>query len=180
MDGIEPIRFLVILASTGCATEADAPITLSQLAPAYYLFKDFGAEVVLTTLAGEPPAFLDLKGKTSQDPAIHRFLQDRTARDELADTLFFEQIAVEDFDAAFCIGISGRIWDASQAGPPTFIASFLQRGKPVVIIPGRALDLTPLGAGNGLLIIGDAGDTPLVAAHALLRIVGERHGDARF
>jgi putative intracellular protease/amidase len=174
MEGTEPIRFLVILAAADGTGEADCLITLDHLAPAYYIFKDSGAEVVLATLTGEYPRFSDLRHASSGNRDVQRFLDDRIARDELADTLVLEQIAIEDFDAAFCLGISGSIWNDDAKGPTAFLASLLSQGKPIAITPGISLDLKPNGAGDGLVIVGNTHDASLMAAHALLKIVVER------
>jgi hypothetical protein len=174
MEGTEPIRFLVILAAADGIEDADHLITLHHLAPAYYLFKDRGAEVVLATLTGEYPRFPDLRYAAPGNRDVQRFLDDRIARDELADTLGLKQIAIEDFDAAFCLGISGSIWNDDDRAPSAFLVSLLSQGKPVAIFPGSSLDLKPNGAGDGLIIFGNAHDAPLMAAHALLKIVAER------
>ena len=95
------------------------------------------------------------------------------ARDALNDTLSFVQIDVLDFAAAFCVGAPNAIWrDADPCSSASIIASFLQHGKPVAVTPG-IFDLGPLGAGNGLLIIGESSDAPTLAAKALLAMLVE-------
>ncbi len=169
MDGQIPIRFLIILAADGDNSE----VRIARLAPAYYLFKDAPAEVVLATPSG---GFPDLTGELRQsvhkEPAAARFVTDRAARDDLADTLRLDQIVTEDFDAAFCIGLSGALWSAK--GVAATIRAFLMSGKPVAVIPGRHMDITPEGAAAGLLILGNSEASPLLSAHALLKVVLER------
>jgi hypothetical protein len=172
MDVQIPIRFLIILATDGDNSE----VRIARLAPAYYLFKDAPAEVVLATPSG---GFADLTSELRQtvhqsvhkEPTVGRFLTDRAARDDLADTLRLDQIVTEDFDAAFCIGLSGPLWSAE--GVAATIRAFLTSGKPVAVIPGRRLDITPEGAAAGLLILGDCEASPLLSAHALLKVVLE-------
>ncbi len=169
MDGPIPIRLLIVLATDGDTGE----IRIVRIAPAYYLFRDAGAEVVLATPSG---GFADLSGELRQtahpEPSAQRFLTDRTARDDLADTLRLDQIVTDDFDAAFCIGLSGSLWSAD--GVAATIRAFLTSGKPVAVIPGRHLDVSPEGAAAGLLILGDSETSPLLSAHALLKVVLER------
>lgn len=171
MEGIQPTRFLLILATDDTHAAEDAKITLGHLAPVYYLFKDMGADVVLTTLTGEYPEFSRAKDKSSQEQSVRRFIEDRMARDELADTLSLHQIAVEDFHAVFCLGIAKVLWDHKNHRPTTFLASFLRSGKPVAIYPGHRLEIADDSLENRLLIVDETCDTPLATAHALLDIV---------
>lgn len=171
MDGQLPIRFLIVLATDG----ANSEVRIISIAPAYYLFKDAPAEVVLASPSGGFPDLTnELRQTTHQEPSTRRFLADRAARDDLADTLRLDQIVVEDFDAALCIGFSGALWSADNNGVADTLSAFLRSGKPVAVIPGRYLDIAPEGAAAGLLILGDNDASPLLAAHALLEVVRER------
>ncbi|MDR6669555.1 transporter [Rhizobium sp. 1399] len=168
MDVQIPIRFLIILAADGDNSE----VRIARLAPAYYLFRDAPAEIVLATPSGGfPDLTSELRQSVHKEPTVGRFLTDRAARDDLADTLRLDQIVTEDFDAAFCIGLSGPLWSAE--GVAATIRAFLTSGKPVAVIPGRRLDITPEGAAAGLLILGDCEASPLLSAHALLKVVLE-------
>ncbi|WP_234835884.1 transporter [Sinorhizobium meliloti] len=174
MDG--PIRFLIIIAvedSDGISTNG---VWIQQIAPPYYLFKEVPAEVALATPSGGFQALLGQTrhGPSNREPFVQRFLSDREARDDLADTLSLEQIVADDFDAAFCIGFSGSVWGTHSRGPGPLIKTFLEDGKPVAIIPGQQLDIAPEAAGPGLLIIGDSDQSPVLAAHALVKVATER------
>jgi len=174
MDG--PIRFLIIIAvedSDGISNIGDR---IPQITPPYYLFKELPAEVALATPLGGFPALLGRTRHASSnpDPFVQRFLSDREARDDLADTLSLEQIIADDFDAAFCVGFSGSVWETHSRGPGPLIKTFLEDGKPVAIIPGQQLEIGPEAAGPGLLIIGDSDQSPVLAAHALVKVVIER------
>jgi hypothetical protein len=165
-------RFLILIA----AQESDATaeeIRLACLAAAYYIFRDQGAEVVLASPEGGAPAIAMSARDGPDDELVRRFKSDRNARDDLADTLSLDQIAVEDFDAAFCIGFSGQIWDDESLGPAHLVQSFLRFGKPVGLVPGRHVDLAPEGAGSGLLVIGDSENAPLLTAQALLSLIDQ-------
>ncbi|WP_085026727.1 transporter [Ensifer aridi] len=176
MDDHAPIRFLVILASEDSDGIFDSGVRLPQVAPPYYLFKEVPAEVALATPLGGFPALLGQTrhGSSNQEPFVHRFLSDREARDDLADTLSLDQIVADDFDAAFCIGFSGSVGEADNLGIGSLINTFLKGGKPVAIVSGQLLDIPSDGAEAGLLIIGASDESPLLAAHALVTVVIER------
>jgi putative intracellular protease/amidase len=143
-------------------------LRLGLLAPAYYLFRDLPADVVLASpLGGSPMA--TAAGQETEGQDVQRFLNDRMAREELADTLMVDQVVIDDFDAAYCLGLVGAIW--KQTGAELVVSQFLEAGKPVVMIPGAGIDVSPRGAANGLLIIGDSEASPLLAARALIELL---------
>jgi putative intracellular protease/amidase len=174
MEGSQPIRFLVILATDEEGGICDGAVRLDRIAPAYYLFKDEGAEVVLATLTGGYAKLPDFRNIGPGDDNIRRFLADRVARDDIAETLSLHQIVTEDFDAALCLGFSGALWENGTQGVARILTSLLDATKPVAIIPGNAVVLRPRGAGEGLLIIGESDEAPVLIAHALLKVVKER------
>ena len=53
----------------------------------------------------------------------------------------------------------------------------LGSGKPVALVPGKHMLVTPEGAGNGLLILGDSEGSPFCAARALINVVVDMHRD---
>lgn len=178
MEGSHPIRFLIILSTAESGEILDDNVGLGRIAPAYYLFKDAGAEVVIATSGGGYPLLPDSRGP--REDHVRRFLDDRAARDDLAETLSVQQIVVDDFDAALCVGFTGRLWENAEDGVSFVLESLLDDGRLVAILPGSGVVLNPKAAGTGLLIIGDAADAPLMAAHALLKIVNERRNNAAF
>jgi len=172
-------RFLIVIVE-GEDGAGNPEVGLARIAIPYYAFKNYGAEVVMATLFGGPPLAVDgLRTAHPSDEAVLRFKGDRDAREELADTLALDQIVVEDFAAAFCVGLSGRIWSDDDQGVAALVRAFLDIGKPVALVPGRHLLVTPEGAGNGLLILGDNDDSPLCAARALINVVGDMRRDGR-
>jgi hypothetical protein len=177
MEGIQPTRFLVILAANDSDQAANSKITLSDFAPVYYLFKDFGADIVLTTLTGEYPELSDVREKALQHQAVRRFMDDRVAREELADTLSLEQIDLEDFDAIFCLGMSRHLWDFENSKPRSFLASFLDSGKPVAIFPAHLVTLRLQDDRHNRLITEGSDGSPLTTALALLEAAGRRSLD---
>ncbi|AOF94474.1 transporter [Sinorhizobium sp. RAC02] len=158
-------RFLILIVEDAEEME----VGLSWIAPAYYAFKDVGAEIAIATPLGGPPILAGARGEGGD--AVERFRADRQARDELADTLSVDQIVIEDFNGAFCFGMAGGIWSDGEYGLAPLVRAFLAAGKPVALVPGRHVLVTPEGAGNGLLILGESAQSPLRAAQALIRVV---------
>jgi putative intracellular protease/amidase len=142
-------------------------LRMERLAGAYYWFKDLRFEVVLASPAGgSPMASVEQSERTS--PEVSRFAVDANARDELADTISFGQVIVEDFGAAYCLGVTGPIW--AEPGSESLIGRFLNSGKPVAVIPGIGLDLAEHGVGSGLLIVGQ-GSGNLTTAQTLSHFI---------
>ena len=112
-----------------------------------------------------------MRGVSAND----RFTTDRRARDALADTLSTADIAPEDFEALFCVGLIDPIWEGDPASASGLVAAFLKSGKPVALLPGR-VDIEPLGTAAGLLIFGEDDKAPEQAAAALLGILGAARG----
>lgn len=173
------IRFLIMIVE-GEEGAGNPQVDLAKIATPYYAFKNIGAEVVMATLRGGPPLIADgMRSAGVADESVRRFRGDRDARDELADTLALAQIVVEDFAAAFCVGLSGRIWTDANDGVVPLVELFLKAGKPVALVPGKHLIVAPEGAGNGLLILGDNDDSTLCAARALINVVADIRRDGR-
>jgi len=173
------VRFLILIAEGGEGA-GNPEVDLARIAAPYYVFKDFGSEIVMATPSGGPPMLADgVRSADVSGDAVRRFKSDRDARDELADTLGLDQIVVEDFAAAFGIGFSGGIWRDDDNGVAALVRAFLSVGKPVALVPGKNLIVAPEGAGNGLLILGDNEDSPLCAARALINVVSDMRRDGR-
>ncbi|WP_105383064.1 type 1 glutamine amidotransferase family protein [Neorhizobium alkalisoli] len=174
-------RFLILIVEGEGEGEGGAgnpEVDLARIATPYYAFKKLGSEVVLATPLGGPPNLIEgMHSAGLSDTAVQRFRSDRIARDDLADTLGLDQIVVDDFAAAFCIGLSGKIWTDDNFGVAALVRDFLDVGKPVALVPGKHLLLAPEGAGNGLLILGDNDESPLCAARALINVVVDMRRD---
>jgi hypothetical protein len=157
------MRILMILLPDG----ADLPsghrpnLRLERCLGAYFVLRDGGAEVALASpLGGFPPMGPGREDHPDFD-LLHRFRDDRTAQDDLTDTLRLDQIWPEDFAAVLCIGAPG------QAG--ALIAAFRDAGKPVAVISGNRDD-------GGLTITADGADAPLRAARALIGALSPEGG----
>lgn len=178
MTEVSAFRFLILIVEGEDEEAGNPEVDLARIATPYYAFKDFGADVAIATSFGGPPMVLDgMRTAVTSDEAVRRFKIDRSARDELADTLGLDQIVIDDFDGAFCIGLSGRIWTDNDHGVAGLVREFLGSGKPVALVPGKHMLVTPEGAGNGLLILGDSEGSPFCAARALINVVVDMHRD---
>ncbi|MER8409468.1 transporter [Mesorhizobium sp. M1307] len=163
-----PIRIAVMLSPAS----GDGCVEFSRFLAVYYALLDAGAEMLLASVSGGYPWPTRPKrpgGEGSELAA--RFRSDRHARDDLANTLTFGQVFIEDFHGGFCVGLPGSIWSSNDDGlAGSLIGRFLQAGKPVAVLPSL-FDIQPKGAGGGLLIIGDGDWPPSRAVHALLASV---------
>jgi hypothetical protein len=173
------MRILMILVSDTANLDGAPPVLqFERFLEPYYLFVDSGADVVLASLLGGDPSMRTASGKrTDASPAMRRFQRDLAARDALADTLELSRVDLDDFDGAFCVGVSGGVWPPHVASPAeAMIGDLLAAGKPVVVVPAR-IDLEPRGTADGLLITGDRALAPMLAARALLGALTGRVSD---
>jgi hypothetical protein len=164
------MRILMILIpeNNASAAKSDPAVRLERAVGPYYVFQDADVEVVLASPGGGSPLMEFASDGKALTELMQRFRQDRMVIDEFSDTISLDQVYTEDFDAAFCIGLPGSIWQpehASTAG--ALIARLLDAGKPVAVMPS-GVDLAPKGAGGGLLIAGDGSKSPIPVAEALM------------
>jgi putative intracellular protease/amidase len=177
------MRVLLILIPESAVAEcsADPAVRLERATEAYYAFQDAGVEVVLASPDGGAPRLATASVKQESAGIAERFKHDARAIDEFSDTLGLDQIYTGDFDAAFCVGLPGSIWQPEPKNPAAaLIAKLLDAGKPVAVMPS-GVDLAPKGTAEGLLILGDGSKSPILAAQALisavrqLQIISERN-----
>lgn len=88
---------------------------LQELAARYYVFKDAGIEVTLSSPKGVQPP-LDPKSNEPdfQTDASYRFETDAEANSALANTVSLESVRLENFDATFYPGGHGPLWDLAE------------------------------------------------------------------
>ncbi len=160
-----PARIAIMLSPSVGASDVE----FEQFFAVYYTLQEAGAEVLVASETGGYPWQTHPKRRGEDaDEFATRFQADRRARDDLANTLQFGQVFVEDFHGGFCIGEPGTVWrDAERHTAGALIAQFLQAGKPVAVLPSL-FDIGPNGAGDGLLILGDSTWPPSAAVAALL------------
>ncbi|HEY4258630.1 MAG TPA: type 1 glutamine amidotransferase domain-containing protein, partial [Schlesneria sp.] len=85
---------------------------LEEFAAPYFVFRDAGVELTLASpKGGQPP--IDPKSDLPEDqtPAMTRFKQDESAKQELARTARLADMKSEDFDTIFYVGGHGPLWD---------------------------------------------------------------------
>ena len=109
---------------------------LEELAAPYYVFKDSGVEITLTSpRGGRPP--LDPK---SNEPGFRteltrRFEKDAAAEAQLDRTVRLDSVKQEDFDTVFYPGGHGPMWDlAEDKNSVKLIESFIGAGKPIALV----------------------------------------------
>lgn len=131
---------------------------LEELAAPYYVFKDAGVDVVLSSPKGGLPP-LDPKSNEPdfQTEATRRFEDDSEANAALSNTLPLETINLSNFDAVFYPGGHGPLWDlAEDQTSINLISSTIAQGKPIALVchaPGvlrhvKNSDGTPLVLGK--------------------------------
>ena len=138
----------------------------------YYIFRDLGIEVDVATLTGGPvwsrrdQAAMDKAGATMQ-----RFLIDRIARDLFADGLQIDQIAADDFQAAFCTAIPMQE-TTEPAVAKTVLDAFYAGGRPVALVPAQ-MELVNMSDGAGFCLLGSNLAHPATAAKTLLTMLAD-------
>jgi hypothetical protein len=152
----------------------------SEIISSYYLLQDSGFEVVLATPAEEVPwTWRESSERSIPSPSHRRLHEDQVAQDAFADMLTLQQICVDDFAAAICIGAS--IVSPTAGGPhhaSKLANAMLAAGKPVVAIASADI-LHPVPASEGLLIVSSSKDAHLQATRALIGLIAsrdQRHG----
>ncbi|MCB8882681.1 hypothetical protein ACELLULO517_20725 [Acidisoma cellulosilytica] len=111
---------------------------LSLIIAPYYLFRDWGAEVVVASIADvalSPPRAM--KTDEATGPFLERYVQDRAARELFSDSLRFDELFADDFAAAFCVGLSGS---GENAGLMPVLQALLTAGRPVVLLHSAGFD----------------------------------------
>ena len=109
---------------------------LEELAAPFYVFKDFGAEVVLASpKGGQPPLDPKSNEPNSQTDLTHRFEADEDAKAQLASTLRLDTVKADDYDTVFYPGGHGPMWDlAEDQNSIDLIEAFLAAGKTVALV----------------------------------------------
>jgi hypothetical protein len=167
------MRLLLIVLSGETSVEIGG-LSLASFVGAYYTLRDAPADVVIASQRGGYP-FLDTAAGegTEAAAALQRYRTDRSAREDVADTLCLDDIHAPDFDGAMCLGqADGQVPSGLPNSCGLLISSLLASGKAVVIVPER---LAPASASNGLLITGNRSRSPILGAHALIGAL--RSGD---
>ncbi len=106
---------------------------LEEFAAPYYVFKDAGADITLTSpKGGQPPVDPGSDTEDTQTGATKRFKSDEAAQKELAHTEVLSSIDAAGFDAVFFSGGHGPLWDLAEDVDSTrLIEMFAHSERPV-------------------------------------------------
>jgi putative intracellular protease/amidase len=121
-----------ILGNTGRKTG----FWLEEGAAPYYVFRDAGVELTLSSpKGGQPPIDPKSDLPENQTEAMARFKQDPVARHDFATTRKLQDMKSEDFDTIFYVGGHGPMWDlVDNRTSIALIESFYNAGKPVAAV----------------------------------------------
>ncbi|MCC5902046.1 MAG: type 1 glutamine amidotransferase domain-containing protein [Halomonas sp.] len=129
---------------------------LEEFAAPYYVFKDAGAKITLSSPAGgQPPLDPKSNEPSAQTEATERFNQDTETQQQLTATVPLIEVSVADFDAVFYPGGHGPLWDlANDKNSIALIESFARADKPVGLV---------CHAPGALIKVRDDSGQPLIA-----------------
>jgi putative intracellular protease/amidase len=109
---------------------------LEELAAPYYVFKEAGAQITLTSpKGGRPPLDPKSNDPNFQTDITRRFEKDAAAEDQLSKTVRLDGVRQDDYDTVFYPGGHGPMWDiAEDKNSIKLIESFLAAGKYVALV----------------------------------------------
>jgi putative intracellular protease/amidase len=129
------MKILMVLTSHGELgdTGKKTGFWLEEFAAPYYVFKDAGADVSLASpKGGQPPLDPSSDADDAQTDATQRFKGDKSAQNDLANTIVLSKVSADDFDAVFYPGGHGPLWDlAEDADSIKLIEAFAARDRPI-------------------------------------------------
>jgi putative intracellular protease/amidase len=156
---------ILIVLDVGDAPDADP---LEEFVGVYYALQNAGARMLIASEAGGYPwSQRPRRRKGPGSKMVDRFLSDRHARDEIADTLPLRDVFVEDFEACILVGGNGSLAEANDRFAEGLIGRFLKAGKPVAAV-SRRIDFMPDGCTRGLALLSGGGIGLPAAIRALL------------
>ena len=109
---------------------------LDEFAAPYYLLGDAGATITLASpKGGQPPMDPTSDAADAQTDDRRRFKGDAAARAALAATVKLVDLDLNAFDALFCRGGHGLLWDlAEDAASIHLIAYFASGNRPIAAV----------------------------------------------
>jgi len=109
---------------------------LEEFAAPYYVFKEAGVEMVLSSpLGGQPPFDPKSDEKEFQTELTARYKQDKDAQEKLAHTVKLSTVTHEGFDAVFYPGGHGPMWDlAEDKDSIALLEAFYAAGKYLALV----------------------------------------------
>jgi len=117
-------------------TGAKTGFWLEELAAPYYVFKQAGATLTLSSpKGGQPPLDPKSADESAKTDDTRRFEADADAKAQLASTVRLDSVKAEDFDAVFYPGGHGPLWDlAEDSTSRAVIEQTIAAGKPVALV----------------------------------------------
>jgi putative intracellular protease/amidase len=132
------MKILIVLTSHSQLgnTDEKTGFWIEEFAAPYYIFKDAGAEIVLSSPnGGQPP--IDPKSDTleNQTEATIRYKKDEKLLKLMANTSRLQDISASNFDAVFYPGGHGPLWDlTTNKNSIKLIEDFWDAKKPVATV----------------------------------------------
>lgn len=109
---------------------------IEEFAAPYYMLKDAGYEVTLSSpKGGQPPIDPSSESEDAQTESTKRFYNDKETQETLASTLQLSEVDQKDYDALFYPGGHGVLWDlVEDKDSKEIIESFYNNNKPVSFV----------------------------------------------
>jgi putative intracellular protease/amidase len=109
---------------------------LEEFTTPYYILKDAGMEITLSSPKGGKPPIDPISDRPENlTLSTKRFHQDSTAQSELSNTEQLAEVSASDFDAVFYPGGHGPMWDMpDNTASIALIEAFNKAGKPIVAV----------------------------------------------
>lgn len=148
---------MIVVTNVNVAPSNGAAIGLwlEEFAAPYYILKDKGFEISITSpLGGVSPVDLRSSGEPASSEYTKRFLADTAAQKELYHTIPLKEIDTKDYDGVFYPGGRGPMWDLPE-NPYSIkiIESMYADGKPISFVCHGPVALKNAKDKDGVLII---------------------------
>lgn len=124
---------------------------IEEFAAPYYMLKDAGYEVTLSSpKGGQPPIDPSSESEDAQTESTKRFYNDKETQETLSSTLKLSEVDQKDYDALFYPGGHGVLWDlVEDKDSKEIIESFYNNNKPVSFVCHAPAVLKNIKNSNG-------------------------------
>lgn len=124
---------------------------IEEFAAPYYMLKDAGYEVTLSSpKGGQPPIDPSSESEDAQTESTKRFYNDKETQETLASTLQLSEVDQKDYDALFYPGGHGVLWDlVEDKDSKEIIESFYNHDKLVSFVCHAPAVLKNIKNSNG-------------------------------
>ena len=152
-----PLKVLLVATSNDRIgdTNHQTGAWLEEIAAPYYLFKDAGAEVTLTSPKGGEvpldPKSLSIMVATS---FTKRFLKDESAMNFLSQSTLLAEMYADEFDIVYVAGGHGPLWDlADNSFLKKLLETFNSQNKPIGLVCHGVVALLSLQNASGEALV---------------------------